>query len=299
MSLEFLDKKPFIKGENGLYYGILNGFLYTVDPANSSVFLYSPALNKNAKAMLSAYLKMQGINRAKLNSDGITFVTAFNETLASRLKHLSLFLEAADIDAQAEECVTLLGTYYVYSPAVEEIPEEIAKEPEKEPEVQTFDEPYVAFEAEEEKAPRTKKLNLKDLLSNLSTQHILIGVYILLGIAFFALSLINLQFGAAIGYLFGWIPSEILVKRGYRGIKVYVLGLVATLSTLSFTTVFVLLRYFLSQTEIYNFSDYTLQSLTFSHCLFNVALALLLCLFGIYSTVPSKKKKAPKEPVDF
>jgi hypothetical protein len=104
-----------------------------------------------------------------------------------------------------------------------------------------------------------------------------------------------INIAGAVGYIIGWLPATVLIKRKYSHKTVYLVTTIVSLIVLALTTAYVFLYYFLSQQDIYSASEFIMQSLTPSHCLFNMALAFVLALFGTDSTVPAKKKKPANE----
>ncbi len=130
-------------------------------------------------------------------------------------------------------------------------------------------------------------------IDKMPTQVLLILIYLLCAILFMALSLISVNIAAASGYLMGWLPTALLVKRKKKNSTIFITVTILSFITLLLTASYSFLYAFLSQNEIYTAIEFFSQSLIPSYCIFNVILGLLLSIFGTYSTLPAKKK-APK-----
>lgn len=272
----------FTEGENGLLYNNVDGFIYTIENKNeqATVYVNLPEVSKNEKKMISAYLK-EGILyylKSRFVKDGIQIsfdIQLFNdpEYLLQLMKQFSAYLISAGIEFSNNEIdVAFNKVLYAYLPVEKPIDE-----------------------ANKADNTQKEKLTLQKLYSKLSTQLVLIIIYLALALIYAFVSVFAIKVAGAVGYLFGWLPTTVLIKRKYSHKAVYCVSFIASFIVLLLTTGYVFLYYFLSQQDIYTASEFIMQSLTPSHCLFNMALAYLLAMFGTYSTVPAKKKKSQEE----
>lgn len=275
----------FIEGENGLLYKKIDGFLYTlsIKPELAVIYVNLPEVSRNEKKMISAYLKESVLHYVKSNfiKDGvqISFTTGILETpdyILQFAKMFSAYLSTASIEfSNSEIDVTFNKTMYAFLPVEQPIDNEKL--------------------IKKKKVEDTQGRGLNRVLSGISTQIALIIVYGVLALIYALISVFAIKFAGTVGYLMGWLPSLVLVKKNYSAKAIYTCTSIVSLIVLLLTTVYVFLFYFLSQQEIYTASEFIMQSLTPSHCVFNMALAYLLSIFGAYSTVPAKKNKTDIE----
>lgn len=271
----------FIKGENGLLYKNIDGFLYTIlkKPDQAIIYVNLPEVSRNEKKMISAYLKESALHYIKSHfiKDGIQI--SFNLSILEApdyilqfAKMFSAYLSTASIEfSNAELDVAFDKTMYAFLPI--EKPIEDGKNTKK--------------KSIEDKHRKGK---LKGFLNRISTQMILIIIYGVLALIYGVISVYAIKFAGAVGYIMGWLPALIMVKRKYSNKAIYTATSVVSFIVLLLSTIYIFLFYFLSQQEIYTASEYIIQSLTPAHCLFNMLLAYALSIFGVYSTVPAKKK---------
>ncbi len=275
----------FIEGENGLLYKKIDGFLYTlsIKPELAVIYVNLPEVSRNEKKMISAYLKESVLHYVKSNfiKDGvqISFTTGILETpdyILQFAKMFSAYLSTASIEfSNSEIDVTFNKTMYAFLPVEQPIDNKKL--------------------IKKKKVEDTQGRGLNRVLSGISTQIALIIVYGVLALIYALISVFAIKFAGAVGYLMGWLPSLVLVKKNYSAKAIYTCTSIVSLIVLLLTTVYVFLFYFLSQQEIYTASEFIMQSLTPSHCVFNMTLAYLLSIFGAYSTVPAKKNKTDVE----
>lgn len=273
--LELKNSLDFIQDDNGLLYKNIDGFLYTItvkkDCAQVSVNL--PQVSRNEKQMITAYLKESVLHHLKSTfvKNGVQISFNLNilddpEYVMQFAKTFSSFLSSASIEISNTELdIVFDKTMFAFIP--------LEKPIEKRRNTKTV---------QEEKEPEKKKI---------STQLLLIITYGVITLFYCLISLFAIKIAGAVGYIMGWIPAMILVKRKYSAKTVYSCTLTVSFIALLFATIYIFLYYFLSQQDIYSAWDFILQSLTPSHCLFNMLLAYALGFFGTYSTVPAKKKE--------
>lgn len=109
------------------------------------------------------------------------------------------------------------------------------------------------------------------------------------GALFVLLMLILPESAAAVGYLLGWSVTALYLYQGRQ--RSFSRPLIACLITLVISALVSFVWLFLSQTELYTIYDYLAHTHTWATCLFQCALGAMLACFGIYLTLPSKKKK--------
>jgi len=134
-----------------------------------------------------------------------------------------------------------------------------------------------------EDAPK-KKTN--SFISFLSSNTVI--VFALAAILFFALSMIYIKSAAVVGYVIGVGVTYLFIIRKEK--HIFLKASCYSLLTLCIAGVAVFLYSFLSQRELYSIYEYCSQSLTLVQCVFNVIFGLILAMFGIYSSLPSKKQ---------
>ena len=273
--LELKNSLDFIQDENGLLYKNIDGFLYTVnvkkDCAQVSVNL--PQVSHNEKQMISAYLKESVLHYLKSHFVKNGVQICFNlailddpEYIMQFAKTFSSFLSSAAIEfSNTELDIVFDKTMFAFIPLEKPINKHKNETP-----------------PQEEKEPEKRKI---------STQLILIITYGIITLIYCLISVFAINIAGAVGYIMGWIPAMILVKRKYKAKTIYTCTLIVSFIALLIATIYVFLYCFLSQQDIYTAGDFILQSLTPSHCLFNMFLAYILGFFGTYSTVPAKKKE--------
>ena len=273
--LELKNSLDFIQDDNGLLYKKIDGFLYTVnvkkDCAQISVNL--PQVSHNEKQMITAYLKESVLHYLKSHFVKNGIQICFNlailddpEYIMQFAKTFSSFLSSAAIEfSNTELDIVFDKTMFAFIPLEKPIDKHKNEE-----------------SVQEEIKPQRKKL---------STQLALIIAYGIITLFYCLISLFAIKIAGAVGYIMGWIPAMILVKRKYSAKTIYTCTLTVSFIALLIATVYIFLYYFLSQQDIYTAGEFILQSLTPSHCLFNMLLAYALGFFGTYSTVPTKKKQ--------
>ncbi len=322
MSTEFFkDNLHFKEGIKGSYFKKIDGFLYTVDPTDENetiLYINLPETDEENKKAIILFLKenIKKFLKARIVKNGIKLTLSADilnkkSTIVKVAEKISAFLTELNISfSDKKHEIDYRNNMYVFIDdsvkadeaeeieaveAVEEINEAAEKAPEN---VKILTVEDFENENEENEEITTKKKSA--FLSFFGrTQVILIGIYILCAIVFMALSLISINLAAVSGYLMGWLPSELLVKRKYENKKIFILVTCLSLLTLLLTGGYSLLYMFLAQNEIYTISEFILQSLIPAYCGFNVIFGLLLSMFGTYSTLPAKKKPKVEKDIDF
>ncbi len=290
MNADFLKVNlHFKEGIKGVYYKVIDGFLYTVDPNDGTEILFYvnlPRVDEREKHIFIDFLKgnLKNFIKARIVKNGIKITLtgdAFDEKnfIVETAQQISEYLKSRDIHFTAEKSeMDYKNNMYVF---LEEAVEEI--EPH-------FDEPQ---ETSEEKRSLFKKI----LSFFKGTQILLITIYLLCAIVFILLSFLSMNIAAASGYIMGWLPAEILSKRGHKNKKVFLFASLFSLITLVLSGIFVFLSKFLSQDLIYTAPEFMVKSLVPSHCIFNIVLGLLLSMFGTYSALPAAKRKDEEKEI--
>ncbi len=271
--LELKNSLDFIQDDNGLLYKNIDGFLYTVATKKDLVQVYVnlPELTRQEKKLITDFLKESNefykSSRFVKNGIQLIFNPAFfdnAENLSDFAKAFSSFLKDASIEfSNTEIDIVFDKTMFAFIPL--------------EKPIEKTDTEVVL----DENKPKKKRF---------STQLILIITYCVITLIYCLISLFAIKIAGAVGYIMGWIPAMILVKRNYSAKTIYSCTLIVSFIALLVATVYIFLYYFLSQQAVYSAGDFILQSLTPSHCVFNMFLAYALGFFGTYSTVPAKKK---------
>lgn len=288
MNADFLKiNLHFKEGIKGAYYKKIDGFLYTVDPNDGTeIFFYVnlPKVDEEEKHIFINFLKdnLKNFIKARIVKNGIKITLtadAFSKKnfIVKAAQQISEYLKSRDISFENEKPpIDYKNNMYVFLEETADEIEPIIDEPQKNPE-----------ETEEK-----KNCFFKNILSFLKrTQIFLITIYLLCAIVFILLSFLSINIAAVSGYFMGWLPAEILSKRGYKNKKVFLFVTLFSLITLIFSGVAVFLLKFLSQNLIYTAAEFMIQSLIPAYCGFNIILGLLLSMFGTYSTLPAGKKK--------
>ncbi|MBE7091847.1 MAG: hypothetical protein E7365_01545 [Clostridiales bacterium] len=271
----------FQQDENGLLYKNIDGFLYTICEKTEFAIIYVnlPEVSRNEKKMISAYIKESVLHYVKShfvkNGVEITFnlsILEDPEYILQFAKMLSAYLSSASIEfSNAELNIAFDKTMYAFMPV--EQPVENIKLRKERPNVPHYENGIQGF------------------LSRFSTQLILITIYAVIAVIYGLISLFAIKIAGSVGYILGWLPALVMVKRNYSSKDIYTCTTIVSFFVLLISTIYVFLIYFLSQQEIYTASEFIMQSLTPAHCLFNMLLAFVLSIFGVYSTIPAKKKK--------
>ncbi len=281
---ELKNALDFNLDDNNLIYKNIDGFLYTINVTSdcAQIFVNLPESSHNERQMVKAYLKESihylnsrfvkngiKISFSLLILDDPDYILQFAKTFSSFLSTASIEFSNTELDVVFDK------TMYAFIPL---------EKPIKKAEDKTDAEEAVLTE----NSPKKKRI---------STQLALIIAYGIITLIYCLISVFAIKFAAAVGYIMGWIPAMILVKREYEAKTIYTCTLIVSFIALLFATVYIFLYYFLSQTDIYTAGEFILQSLSPANCLFNMILAYILSFFGTYSTVPAKKKNT--EEYDF
>ncbi len=288
MNADFLKTNlHFKEGIKGAYYKKIDGFLYTVDPNDGTeifFFVNLPKVDEEEKHIFINFLKenLKSFVRARIVKNGIKITLtpdAFDEKnfIVKTAQQISEYLKNRDIHFTAEKSeIVYKNNMYVF---LEETTEEI--------------DPHFYFP---QKISEEKKSFLKNILSFFKeTQILVITIYLFCSIVFILLSFSSINIAAASGYIMGWLPAEVLSKRGHKNKKAFLFSSFFSLITLILSGIFVFLSKFLSQNLIYTAPEFMVKSLIPSHCIFNIVLGLLLSMFGTYSALPAVKKKDKEE----
>lgn len=279
----------FDQDENGVFYKNIDGFLYSITSKadNAIISINLPEVSRNEKKMITAYIKESVLHYIKSHfvKNGIQIF--FNlailddpEYILQFAKAFSAYLISASIEfSNTELDVAFDGVMYAYLPIEKPIENTNLRKPR-----------HILTSNEDLKT---------DILARFSTQGIMIIVYLAIAVLYGLISIFALKIAGAVGYILGWIPAMILVKKGYSNKKIYLWTSIFSLFVLVVATIYVFLFYFLSQQDIYTASEFIMQSLVPANSLFNLALAYVLSIFGAYSTVPAKKKSTNTVDDDF
>jgi len=315
MNADFLKTNlHFKEGIKGAYYKKIDGFLYTVDPTEESeIFLYVnlPETNDEEKHAFIQFLKdnLKNFVKARIVKNGIKITLtpdAFKRKsfITNTAKMISeYFSQKGIVFENKKHPIDFKNNMYVF---VVDSSEENSETAENAPEAEdAVEEIPQAEEASKENIEETteakeKPRRFKNFFSAfMKSQVMIIIIYLIFALIFFWLSKAQTSIAAICGYFMGWLPAEILIKRGNKNLKVFGLVTLFSLISLALSGAYVFLSEFLSQTQIYTASEFFLQSLTPSHCIFNVILGLLLSMFGTYSTLPARKKQKEEIDIDF
>lgn len=322
MNADFLKTNlHFKEGIKGSYYKKIDGFLYTVDPTEENeIFLYInlPATNDEEKHAFIDFLKesLKNFTKARIVKNGIKItltVDAFKRKsfIVNTAKTISKYFNDKNITFENKKYpIDFKNNMYVfleeYSNDSEITPDviepEIPEVTDTAPEVEVQEANEVTETEVSEKAQKKKKklFSFKKFFSFfIKSQILVILIYLLCACAFIWLSNIQISIAAVSGYFMGWLPAEILLKRGNKNSSVFLIVSFFSLITLVLSASTFILHQFLSQTEVYTISEYVRKSLIPAHCAFNAGLAFLLSMFSTYSTLPSRKKKKKETDVDF
>lgn len=272
--LELKTSLDFIQDDNGLLYKNIDGFLYTVNAKKDclQILVNLPEVTRNEKHLITSYLK-EGVlhyvkSRFVKNGIQIFFNPAIlddPEYVMQFAKTFSLFLSSVSIEfSNTDIDIVFDKTMFAFIP---------------------LEKPIIKPEKEDEEAQN------EPVKRKFSTQLLLIITYGVITLIYCLISIFAIKIAGAVGYIMGWIPAMILVKRKYKAKTIYTCTLIVSFIALLIATIYIFLYYFLGQQEIYTAGEFILQSLTPSHCLFNMILAYALGFFGTYSTVPAKKKE--------
>lgn len=313
MSTDFFkDNLHFKEGIKGSYYKKIDGFLYTVDPTDENetvLYINLPETDEENKRAIINFLKenVKKFLKARIVKNGIKLTLSADilnkkSTIVKVAEKISAYLLELNISfSQKKYEIDYRNNMYVFlddsfEEATEETVEEAIEEATEENEVKVIT--PEDFDVQTDNEDFTKKPS--EFLSFFKrTQVILIGIYALCATAFILLSLISINLAAVSGYLMGWLPSELLVKRKYENKTIFITVTCISLFVLILTGIYSFLYMFLSQNEIYTASEFLVQSLAPAHCGFNIVLGLLLSMFGTYSTLPAKKKPKVEKDIDF
>lgn len=313
MSTEFLkDNLHFKEGIKGSYYKKIDGFLYTVDPTDKDetvLYINLPETEEENKREIINFLKenVKKFLKARIVKNGIKLTLSADilnkkSTIVKVAEKISAYLLELNISfSDKKHEIDFRNNMYVF---LDESPVEVVEEAEEQEEtgINETDEVKVITPEDFENKSGSEDVIKKPspILSFFKrTQVILIGIYALCAVVFMVLSLISINLAAVSGYLMGWLPSELLVKRKYENKKIFITVTCLSFLTLILTGVYSFLYMFLSQNEIYTVSEFLVQSLGPAHCGFNIVLGLLLSMFGTYSTLPAKKKQKIEKDIDF
>ncbi len=272
--LELKNSLDFIQDDNGLLYKNIDGFLYTVNAKKDclQILVNLPEVTRNEKHLITSYLK-EGVlhyvkSRFVKNGIQIFFNPAIlddPEYVMQFAKTFSLFLSSVSIEfSNTDIDIVFDKTMFAFIP---------------------LEKPIIKPAEEDEEAQN------EPVKRKFSTQLLLIITYGVITLIYCLISIFAIKIAGAVGYIMGWIPAMILVKRKYKAKTIYSCTLIVSFIALLVATIYIFLYYFLSQQNVYTAGDFILQSLTPSHCLFNMILAYALGFFGTYSTVPAKKKE--------
>ncbi len=315
MNADFLKTNlHFKEGIKGSYYKKIDGFLYTVDPSEETeIFLYInlPATNDDEKHAFIDFLKdsLKNFVKARIVKNGIKITLtpdAFKRKsfITNTAKIISQYFKDRNITFEDKKHpIDYKNNMYVfleeYSKDAEIVIEEESPCTEEKQEEPIITEAEETAEVIEEK-PKKKSFSFKKFFSFfIKSQILVILIYLLCAGLFIWLSNIQISIAAVSGYFMGWLPAEILLKRGNKNSSVFLIVSFFSLITLVLSASTFVLHQFLSQTEVYTISEYVRKSLIPAHCAFNAGLAFLLSMFSTYSTLPSRKKKKKETDVDF
>ncbi|MBR2861051.1 MAG: hypothetical protein IKB86_04360 [Clostridia bacterium] len=269
-------------GDNGFFYKQTDGFIFTFKENRSDleICVNLPEISNDEKKTVfeylndtALYLKAMAFSKNGIIINFVSEIFDDTEYILSFIKSFSAFLSTEGLDfSNTELNVTFNKDMFIFAPVAREIEDdELMKKPKDKKDLAYF---LAIF----------KKSTQRQLIAAFAVTSIIYG---LLNIWFISVS-------SVVGYFMGWISSQLMLKV-ISGKKVYVLSMILTAISLFFATLFSVLYLFLSQTELYTFIEFSTQSLTVVHCLFNMVIAFILSLFGVYSTVPAKKKKPTDE----
>lgn len=118
---------------------------------------------------------------------------------------------------------------------------------------------------------------------------------LILSVIFALINIFCIQLSPAIGYIIGVYVAGFFLRSGRE--KVFLMSLTISAAAILLFDIISFFIMFLSQTELYTIFEFVGQSLTLENCIFTFVLGTLLAAFGIYSLIPSKKKK--EIPSDF
>ncbi len=289
MSIDFLKNSSlFTEDGKGNYYTKTNNFLFTVTPAEEgiSLFINLPELDDNQGNTSSSFIKenVDLLSNVHIVKNGIKMTLNENVSEDAILKAINVtsnyFTEKELFFPEKHYDVVLKDHMYV-------LEESGNTDVSVKEDAYTKETKDVKTVSEDEEAK--SKFNVS--LDKIPTQILIIAIYFLCSVVFFLLSLISINFAAATGYFMGWLPTAVLAKRGHSHKKIFISVTLASLIALLISGSYSFLFLFLTQQDIYTAYEFFFQSLSPSHCIFNIALGVLLSLFGTYSALPAKKKE--------
>ena len=304
MSTEFFKNNlHFKEGIKGLYYKKINGFLYTVDATDENetvLYINLPETDEENKRAIINFLRanVKKFLKARIVKNGIKLTLSADilnkkSTIVKVAEKISAYLPELNISfSDKKHKIAYRNNMYVFLDDSVETKEVIEET-----------EDINIITPEDFHQDNRDENIIKKLSTFLSffkrTQVILMGIYILCAIVFMVLSLISVNLTAVSGYLMGWLPAELLIKRKYENKKIFITVTCLSFFALLLTGGYSFLYMFLSQNEIYTVSEFLVQSLAPAHCGFNIVLGLLLSMFGTYSTLPAKKRPKIEKDIDF
>ncbi len=300
----------FEPGENGLCYKNIDNFVYTfyTKKKNPVLCVNLPTVSKNEKGMISCYIKESISYVEKLTFIREGAIILFSEKILDEPEYilkfaqqLSAFLSSAGIEFSNPElniAISKNKKMYIFDSVERPLSlnnfafEMGSEEMDSEDDVLPLDPitDSIFFIDNQSEDLDDDYEDLKDIPKGFKG-FLLINnyvIYILFAIVFFVLSVLCPKIAAATGYLLGWAAASVYVwfEDNFAMLR----AIIYSFLTILVATFAFFLFSFLSQTELYTLYDFVHQSLTLQYSLFNLVLGTLLAFFGIYSTVPSKKK---------